>query len=481
MAFLLVCVPLLLAGVTFAVPSDRWRPWCVPVGAFLFLVLALTAVFQPADAPAISALGGWLRLDSLGKVFLGFISVLFFLCTLYLPGYLAYRSKWPNRIFCSNLFVALAMMALVDLSHHLGLMWVAMEATTLASAQGLYFNHNPRSLEATWKYLLICSVGIALALLGSFFLAYSALHAGLESTLFFDDLVATAGLLSAPWLRAAFVLLFIGYGTKMGLAPMHTWKPDAYSESPSLIGALLAGGVTSCAFLAILRCYQIVQASSEARFAREVLIVSGLLSMAVAAIFMVRQRDFKRMLAYSSIEHMGILVLGVGIGGLAIYGALLHLINNGLTKGVLFLSAGNIRLAYGSKLTDDVRGALQRVPLSGGLFLAGFFAITGSPPFAPFLSEFTIVNAALGSGQFLVGGLFLLMLAIIFIGMGVTVLSVVQGEPPADTPDTGFRDGIATGAPILLFLALVLLLGLYVPPPLEVMLREAAAFLENKP
>jgi hydrogenase-4 component F len=208
------------------------------------------------------------------------------------------------------------------------------------------------------------------------------------------------------------------------------------------------------------------------------MIFMGLLSMAVAAVFMARQRDFKRMLAYSSVEHMGILVLGIGIGGLAVYGALLHLINNGLTKGVLFLSAGNIHRAYGSKLTDTVRGAIQRVPLSGVLFLAGFLAITGSPPFGPFVSEFTIVNAAVGSGQFLAGGLFLLLLAIVFIGMGATVLAVVQGNPPPQQADNGYRDSFATGVPVLVFMALVLLLGLYVPTPLESLLREAAAFLE---
>src|SRR5207245_1753542 len=255
----------------------------------------------------------------------------------------------------------------------------------------------------------------------------------MESTLLFDQLVKDAPKLShdsQQWLHAAFVLLFIGYGTKMGLAPMHTWKPDAYGEAPGIVGTLLAGGVTSRAFLAILRVYQICRAGSEAEFAREIMIFIGLLSMAVAAVFMARQRDFKRMLAYSSVEHMGILVLGIGIGGLAVYGALLHLINNGLTKGVLFLSAGNMHRAYGSKLTDDVRGALKRVPLSGALFLAGFLAITGSPPFGPFVSEFTIVNAAVGSGQFLAGGLFLLLLGIVFIGMGATVLAVVQGNPP---------------------------------------------------
>jgi hydrogenase-4 component F len=435
---------------------------------------------QSAEGVTLTGWGGWLLLDALGKVILGFLSVLFFLCSLYAPGYLALRSSRPNRVFCTTLLVVLAMMTLVTLSHHLGLMWVAMEATTLACGPLLYFNHNPRSLEATWKYLLIGSVGIALALFGSFFLAYSSLKSGLPSTLLFDQLIQDADKLDPAWLHAAFALLFIGYGTKMGLAPMHTWKPDAYGEAPGMVGTLLAGGVTSCAFLAILRVYQICRAGAEAEFAREIMIFMGLVSMAVAAVFMVRQRDFKRMLAYSSVEHMGILVLGIGIGGLALYGALLHLINNGLTKGVLFLSAGNIHRAYGSKLTDNVRGAIQRVPLSGALFLAGFLAITGSPPFGPFVSEFTIVNAAISSGQFVAAALFLLLLGMVFIGMGVTVLGVVQGAPPAQIPVNGFRDNLSTGGPIVLFMALVLLLGLYVPPQLESLLRDAAAFLEVK-
>jgi hydrogenase-4 component F len=483
----LVLFPLILAGLAFAVPSDRWRPWLLPPGAALHLALAGLLIFGRPEWAGGVDLGGWLRLDPLGKVVLGLMSVLFCACALYAPAYLALRAGRPNRVFCANLFLTQAMMSLVALAHHLGLMWVAMEATTLATAPLLYFHQNARSLEATWKYLVLGSVGIALALLGSFFLAYAAVRGGLESTLLFDDLVAQAPGLSRGWLHAAFVLLFVGYGTKMGLAPMHAWKPDAYGEAPGLVGALLAGGVTSCAFLAILRCYRICSAGSEAVFARQVMVVMGLLSMAVGAVFMVRQRDFKRLLAYSSIEHMGILVLAVGLGGGAVYGALLHLLNNGLTKGVLFLAAGNIHLAYGSKLTPPVQGALRRVPLSAGLFLAGFLAITGSPPFGPFLSEFTIANAAFGTGQLLAGALFLVLLAAVFIGMGVTVLAVVQGTPPEPDPQdpaagpAPFRDGLRTCGPVLGLMALVLLLGLTMPPPLESLLREAAAFLEVKP
>jgi hydrogenase-4 component F len=481
MAYLLVAVPLAMAALTFAVPSDRRRPWLLPLGGLGYLVLVGWAVFPREGGPAVVALDGWLRLDDLGKLVLGFLGVLFFACSLYAPSYLALRRDWPNRVFCANLFVALAMMTLVTLSQHLGLMWVAMEATTLASAPAIYFNRSPRALEATWKYLLIGSVGIALALFGSFFLAYSWPRAGPPATLLFEDLVRAAPRLSPPWLHAAFVLLFVGYGTKMGLAPMHTWKPDAYGEAPGLVGTLLAGGLTSCAFLAILRVYQVCRAGAEAGFARQAMIALGLLSMAVAAVFLVRQRDFKRMLAYSSVEHMGVLVLGVGVGGAAVYGALLHLINNGLTKGVLFLSSGNIHRAYGSKLTDDVHGALRRVPLSGALFLAGFLAITGSPGFGPFVSEFTIVTAAVGSGQFLTGGLFLVLLGVVFVGMGATVLAVVQGKPPEGAADNGIRDGVGTGAPVVLLLALVVLLGFYIPPPLEALLRGAAALVEGKP
>ncbi|MCY2992033.1 MAG: proton-conducting transporter membrane subunit [Planctomycetota bacterium] len=477
MAYLLLLFPLTMAAVALAVPSNRWRPKLLPLGAVVHLGLVLYAVFE--SPPPVTGLRGWLFLDALDKVVLGFQGLLFLLCAWYASGYLPLRSERTNRVFCACLFAVAATMTLVCLSHHLGLMWVGMEATTLASAPLLYFNRNVRSLEATWKYLLIGSVGIALALLGSFFLAYSALQGGLPSTLFFDELVREAPRLSAPWLHAAFVLLFIGYGTKMGLAPMHTWKPDAYGEAPGVVGTLLAGGITSCAFLAILRVYQIIRASSEAGFARELMIFMGLLSMACAAIFMVRQRDFKRMLAYSSVEHMGILVLGVGIGGLAAYGALLHLLNNGLTKAVLFLSAGNIHRAYGSKLTDQVRGALGRVPISGALFLAGFLAITGAPPFGPFVSEFTIISATFGGGHYFAGGLFLVLLAAVFIGMGATVLAVVQGTPPESTLPTSYRETFATVAPILVSLLLVLLLGLCIPPPLETLLREAAKFLED--
>jgi len=477
MLLALVLLPLAFAGLAFMSKSNETRPWLLPIGAGVHLGITAIVLFGRQSLFQ----GTYLGLDPLNRLVLGFISVLFFLCSVYAKGYLALRPNQPARLFTASLFVFLGMLSLSVLAQHLGLMWVAVESCTLSSAPLLYFNQNRRSLEATWKYLLIGSVGIALALLGSYFLSYSALHGGMSTSLFFKDLVREAPYLSQPWLRAAFVVLFVGYGTKMGLAPMHSWKPDAYGEAPGLVGALLAGGLTTSAFLAVLRFFQICNDAGDAVYARKIMIVIGLLSMAVAAVFMVRQRDYKRMLAYSSVEHMGILILGVSLGGLGLYGSLLHAINNGLAKGVLFLAAANIHRAYGSKRVEDVRGAIRRLPATGALFLAGFFAITGSPPFGLFISEFTILRAAIAGGHVGVAITFLTLLFIIFVGMSATVLSIVQGEPSQKALSSKHKEGFTTVAPIMAFLGLVLILGVYVPPSLSAALSKAVAFIEMKP
>ena len=469
---MLIIVPLIAALVAFATPSESVRPYVVAAAGLLHFGVVLFV--RNGDAY------GWLAVDPLGHLVLIVVSLLFALCSLYGIGYLQFRKERPNRIFCVCLLTFLAMASIITLAQHLALMWVAVEGATLSTAVLIYFNQNARSLEAAWKYLLIGSVGIALALLGSLFVAYAALHgAGGEADLIFSSLLQHAGVLSRPWLRAGFVLLLVGYGTKMGLAPMHTWKPDAYGEAPGIIGALSAGGMTNCAFLAVLRVYRVLQAAGEGAFARELFVVIGLLSMAVAMIFMAGQHDFKRMLAYSSVEHMGILVLGIGVGGLGVLGALLHMINNALTKVVLFLSAGNIHRAYASKRIDDVTGALRRLPLSAALFLAGFLAVTGSPPFGPFISEFTILNSAMMRREYVTASLFLGFLAIIFVGMGATVLRVVQGPiSPAGERST-YRDGFWKTAPMFAALALVVVMGVWIPSPVYAFVERAARMLEH--
>jgi hydrogenase-4 component F len=290
-------------------------------------------------------------------------------------------------------------------------------------------------------------------------------------------LIADAGQLHPGWRHTAFIFLLVGFGSKMGLAPLHTWKPDAYGEAPGLVGALLAGGLVNCALLALLRVYQIAAASTEAALFQQVLLGMGLVSMAFAAVFMARQSDFKRMLAYSSVEHVGIIAVALGLGRGALFGALLHMINNALSKGVLFLACGNIHRAYNSKSTQFVRGALKRTPWSGALFLAAFLAITGSPPFGPFVSEFLIVSSAFVQQSYWTGSLFLLFLAMIFIGMASTVIPLVLGKMPRDMEKTPYRDGSATVVPPLVLMGLVLMLGLWIPQSLQDLIYEAAGLL----
>ncbi|TNF33738.1 MAG: hydrogenase [Deltaproteobacteria bacterium] len=475
MALALVLIPALGAAAALLYRDNHRRPWLLVAVAVLHLALTVAVLFGAIPAPDTA----WLWLDPPGRLVLGLVSVLFLASAIYAVGYLRYRAERNNAVFVAALSALLTALTIAVLSRHLGVMWVAVELAALVSAPLIYFNRNKRSIEATWKYLLVGSVGVAIALLGTFFIAYAAVHGGAEPSLRLDDLATTAPTLSRPWLRAGFVLVLVGYGTKMGLAPMHTWKPDAYGEAPGLAGALFAGGVTSAAFLAILRVLRVCNAAGEGAYASSLLLGLGLFSMAIAGALLIGQRDVKRMLAYSSVEHMGILAIGVSLGGVGTFGAMLHLLANGLTKGVLFLSAANLHRGYQSRFTTDVSGALRGMPVSATLFLLGFFAITGAPPFGPFVSELTIARAAFLGDQPLTGALFLLFLLVVFIGMGQTVLKLCFGDGPG--PTTTWRDRVATTAPIFALLALVLMLGTLIPEPLSALLHENVTWLEVHP
>ena len=372
----------------------------------------------------------------------------------------------------------LSAMSLVCVSNHLGLLWVAIEATTLASAPMIYFHRRRQSLEAAWKYLLICSIGIALALFGNFLLAVStSIVTGGEMPLLLDHLLRKAPQFQPQWLKAAFIFLLVGYGTKMGLAPLHTWLPDAHSESPSFVSALLSGALLNCAFLGILRAQQILTAAGLAPFGQELLVGFGLLSMGFAAAFILQQPDFKRMLAYSSVEHMGILALGVGLGGAAVFGAMFHAVNHSLTKGMLFLIAGNILATMRTKTTSEIRGMSHLIPISAAMWMAGFLAITGSPPFGTFLSEFTILKSATEQGHYAVAIAYLLILSVIFIAMASIVVRMVQGLPARDKASVPFHEPWLMIAPPLLLCILMVILGVYMPPSLQRLLLEAATVM----
>ncbi len=466
-------LPIFAGAGAFAIPTARLGRRRIAVliavaGIHLGLVASLWT------DPAAPALEGWLAVDALGLVVLTLTSVLFFLTSLYVVGNLDRREPRGGRVFVTSLLCFLAATSLVALSQHLALLWVGMEATTLAVAPLIFHQNDRRSLEAVWKYLLISSVGIALALLGTFFLSTAQADAP-GRALLLPDLIQHARALHPAWLRTAFLFLLVGYGTKMGLAPMHTWKPDTYGEAPSLVSGLMAGALTSCAFLGVARITQVTMAAGLGPFVQPVLIGFGLLSLVVAATFIIGQGDLKRLLAYSSVEHMGLLVLGLGFGGIGAYGSVLHVLNNGLSKGWMFLVAGNIVIATGSSAAADNQGLLRRIPITGALLVLGLFAITGSPPFGLFLSEFTLLRAAIGSGHPWIAAIMLLLLGVIFIGMAKLILEMALGSPSPDAEPVHENRWQLVG-PIVLA-ALVLVLGVYIPASLQEVLAHAAASL----
>ncbi len=473
MVYFQVIIPIALALIALVVPSNRIRPWLIPITGVFHSCLTFWLLFNPKQCYVNS----WLVLDPIGKIILLNVSILYLLCSFYAVGYLQNRLERKNQIFVACLVAFIGIFSMVCWSHNLGVMWISVEATTLITAPLIYFNKSIKSIEATWKYLMVGSVGIALALLGTFFLAYSALVGGADASMDFYYLLNNGPILHKVWLHAAFILLLIGYGTKMGLAPMHTWKPDAYGEAPGVVGALLSGGVTSGAFLAITRIWQICNVAGETEFTSKILMGIGLFSILIASIFVINQKDFKRMLAYSSVEHMGILVLGLSVGTTALFATFFHVIASTMTKGMLFLSSGNIHRAYASKNTKQVTGAIKRLPLSGTLFLVGFLAITGTPPFAPFASEFMILTNAFSAGHLVAGSLYILFMLMVFIGMGITVVRVVYGEVPEDAVATSYHDGILTAAPLLVFLVIILILGISMPASLTNLLNEAVSFM----
>lgn len=477
----LIVLPSLAGLSAFVIRNDRLRRLLLVLTAFGHLSLSFLAVF---DRPVAVPGEGWFALDPLGALFLLITSTLFAAVSVYAVGYLEREEPGerqdfvssflfvnaPEAVFTGCLLLFLATMSMVTLSQHMGLLWVAVEATTLTSAPLIYFHRHHRSLEATWKYLLICSVGIAIALLGVFFLAVAASNQEIPLTV--SGLAEQAQGLDPLWLKAAFIFLVVGYGTKMGLAPLNTWLPDAHSESPSLVSALLSGALLNCAFLGILRIFQVTSAARIEPFGQDILVVFGLVSMGVAAIFILGQVNYKRMLAYSSVEHMGILSLGVGLGGAGAFGAMLHAVNHSITKAMLFMVAGNILAAYRTKSTLNVKGVLGAAPISGVLWIGGLFAITGSPPFGTFMSELSILKAAMDQGNWIVTFLYLAFLTVIFIAMTSIGIKMAFGVSEDGDREPAGEPWLST-LPCMVLGVIVLFLGLYVPAGLATLIDQA--------
>ena len=383
----------------------------------------------------------------------------------------------PNRLRLYHsmyqLFMATMLVALT--TNNMGLLWVAMEAATLSTVLLVTLYRTPASLEAGWKYFILCGVGIALALFGTILLYFAAekvLGAEGVTALLWTHLDAVKGQLEPTVLELAFVFLLVGYGTKVGLAPLHNWLPDAHAEGPTPISAVLSGLLLNVAIYAVVRCKVLVEGSLQSSFPSQMLMGFGVVSVVMAAFLLWRQRDIKRLFAYSSIEHMGIITFAFGMGGaVASFAALLHMTVHSLTKSAIFFVVGHAAQKAGSQLMDDIRGLITTSPTIGWGLMAGTLAILGVPPFGVFASEFLILTTAMREQPWAT--------PILLVSLGVAFAAIFGRVQPMVFGETNVRRLPHPPAllPVFAHLAIVLLFGVYVPPYLADWYRAAAGLV----
>lgn len=445
------------------------------VSAFLQVVVSFVISYFVIQNNTYTVLP-FFSVDALGALCLVVTSVVGFASVAYNIGYI--REEVKKRIIFDrakqsyiliNLFLA-AMFFAITLTNPI-LTWISIEATTLSTVFLISFYNRPSTIEAAWKYLVINSVGLMLGFLGTiiFFALVSNKIEG--NFLTWQDMLSVAATLNPAAIRMAFIFILIGYGTKLGIAPMHTWRPDAYSKAPIPVVALLSGALLNVAFLSILRFKFITDAAVGVNFSQNLFIFFGALSVLVASFAIFQQKNYKRLLAYSSVEHAGIMLLGFGFGGLGVYAALLHMVYHSLVKSCLFLLSGNIFLKYGSTKIKDITGVIQIMPKTGILFLVGALALTGIPPFGLFLTKLYIIIEGIKTYP-LITILLVFSIALIFVGFFRLVSGMVFGDMPK-----GMKVGeysLWTLLPPLALLVVLVFISFMVPESLQTLLKQAA-------
>jgi hydrogenase-4 component F len=485
-------VPLVAVLLTLV---DGWRlaRAATLVAGLVSLGLAVAIAIAVEHGRVLDTAAGWLRVDSLGAVFLLATGLLYAMAGVFSIGYLGVeetRSGFPS--FAKRYYALLNLfgwtMLLVPLAADFGTLWVAVELTTIISALLVAIDRTDAALEASWKYVLIASSGLGIALLSIIVMYATGTHAlGSAYIPRFTRFLTHAHGLSPDAVRLAFVLALVGFGTKVGFVPVHTWLPDAHSEAPAPVSALLSGSLLAGAFYAILRFFQVAVANGDRSFAEHALIVFGVISLVAASFFVLRQGNFKRLLAYSSIEHMGIIALGIGFGApLAVAGALLHVITHASAKGLAFFGTGSLLRGYGTKEVDGVTDAGRRMPWTGPMFLAAALALSGLPLSGVFRSEFEIVAGGFAQPQYVGVIILLVFVNLAFFGIiwhtGRMVLSspAELQEPQVTAGSSTAASEVAVGersgwmiAGMLGCLFVVVALGVHLPGDLSALLTNA--------
>ena len=490
-AGLLLIIPLAAALAALAVPPRVAQAITAVAGTACFaLVLALVPAASRHNLNFLK----FIRIDALSVVFLLATGFLYAAVAVYSIGYLGdARDSAPAqryaRRFCLGINLFAGSMLAAPMMSNLALLWIAVEVTTVISALLVASEGTDGAAEAAWKYILIASAGLSIALLGTIFMYYAGAQVlGQHYNLAFAPLLQVAPRLGETAVRLSFVLAVLGFGTKVGLFPVHTWLPDAHSEAPTPVSALLSGSLLAVSFYAILRYYQVAAGALGPRFPRDVLLVFGVASLLLAALYLLDQRDYKRLLAYSSVEHMGILAIGVSFGApVALAGVLLHVLAHAAAKGNAFMGAGVLVRKFGSKQISSVRGGLDLLPWSGPLFLAVILALGAMPPFGIFRSEFEIVAGGLSASRNVGAVILVVGVTVAFFGLSLAANRMLLS--PADQGGAGTAAatgpaGLARGepsawmvVPVAVGLVALLVLGLHPPGELTGLMARAVTQL----
>jgi hydrogenase-4 component F len=470
----LLVVPLAAGTVCVALPRIAAPVITVLSGLASFaLVLALIPAVAHRDLNYLS----YLRVDAVSAIFLLATSFLYATVAIYSVGYLKrHEDLYARRFYAGLNLFAWAMLA-APLMSSLALLWIAVEVTTIISALLVAIEDTDGAAEAAWKYVLIASAGLGLALLATVFAYFAGAQVlGEHYNLAIQPLLTVGARLPHTPVRLAFLLALLGYGTKVGLFPVHTWLPDAHSEAPTPVSALLSGSLLAVSFYAILRFYQVTAAALGSGFPRDALLAFGVASLLLAALYVFGQRDIKRLLAYSSVEHMGILTIGVSFGApVALAGVLLHVLAHAAAKANAFMGAGVFVVKFGSKQISAIRGGLDLLPWSGPLFVLAVFALSALPPSGIFRSEFQIVAGGLASGNYAAAAVLIIGVTVAFFGLS-TATTHMLFTPGPRTQARGEPSAWMV-VPVVAGVAVLFLLGLHPPGELTHLISRAVTQL----
>lgn len=473
---LVVVVPAVASLLLTSGAARRWAtPMLIGVGGLTTALSFLETIVPAGDA---LLLDGFVRIDATAQLFLPVLNGTFFGIATYV---------WRRVVATPELradagrfaWLGLAFLAAVNavlVLNHLVAMWIALEASALAVAPLIVRAGAPASRTASWRYLLFSSVGLGLVLLGFFCLERGLAASGLEPGFFVDRLLALGPVPANQWMQAGLALVLLGLGTKLGLAPMYTWLPEAYDEAPPAVTALLAAIQFNAALVLLFRVVQIFRPAQPALVSAE-LITLGLASMLVTTVSIIATRNIKRLIGYASINHAGVIAIGLAVGKGASYGLLLYALSNAFIKAILFLTAGKIKAHYRTKDTREISGLIQDLPYSGVFLMVGTLALLGFPPFGSFLGELLILSALVGAGHLVVFACFGVLLTMTFVATGRTVFPMIWGEPKERR--TWPAQSFLGMTPKLFFLVALVVLGLYVPPAVNTLIEQVASTVEG--